>query len=191
MFYKKILITGIVSCILLSLTGCLTFYNIVTKDTPNTLAQYLKLRKNYWYVLDKEDYPVLFYNDFQDYTLIIKARYDLETNMVYKRKSLDQCFSLEDKSIKLPPECKGLYTHFIYEGKKALFFDLDAFCYEHCVFYEFIINDGKRGYIYSKLSKSFSRYIWEFNILYGIQYYQILQAEPDFHLLDLSSVKKK
>lgn len=151
----------------------------------------MKLRKNYWYILDKENYPVLFYNDFQDYTIIIKARYDLETNMVYKRKSLEQCFILEDKNIKLPSECKGICAHFIYEGKKALFFDLDLFCYEYGVFYEFIINDGKRGYIYSNLSKSFNSYVWEFNILYGIQYHRILQAEPDFHLLDLTSVKNR
>jgi len=163
--HRIFFVTGIVICIIINLTGCLTFRNIITKDTPNTLAEYLKLRKNYWYLLDKGGYPVLFYNDFQDYTLIVKARYNTETNMLYERKSLTQPFGLVADDIKLPPECKGTCVHFLYKGKKALFFDLDKFCYENGDFAEFIINDGYEGYIYANLRKSFSHYFWEPNIL--------------------------
>lgn len=173
------------------LTGCLTFRDFVTRDTPNTLAEYLKLRKNYWYILDKDGFPVLFYNDFQDYILIIKARYDTETNMMYERNSLGQPFDLSAKDIKLPPECKGTCVHFLYKGKKALFFDLDKFCYENGDLGEFIINDGSEGYIYANLRKSFKNYTGGANILRGIEYYRVIQIEPDFHLLDLSSVKKR
>ncbi|OGV55464.1 MAG: hypothetical protein A2017_01220 [Lentisphaerae bacterium GWF2_44_16] len=190
MSYRKFFIAGVLLYTIINLTGCLTFHDIVTKDTPNTLAEYLKLRKNYWYVLDKDGFPVLFYNDYQDYTLIIKAKHDTKTNILYERKSLIQPFDLSAKNIKLPPECKGTCVHFLYKGKKALFFDLDKFCYENGDFGEFIINDSSEGYIYANLRKSFESYFLEPNILRGIEYYRVIQAEPDFRLLDLPSVKK-
>jgi len=55
---------------------------------------------------------------------------------------------------------------------------------------EFIIADGKDGFCYFRFARPLKSCEWYFTLPSNISCYHVLQAEPDFHLLDLSSVKK-
>lgn len=199
MSYRNFSLSIVLSCLLCVVSGCIC-WNYEPLERPfNILAKELKMRENYWYVLECGE-PILFYNDFQDYFVILKINDGNEKNIIYSRNSLNEEFETFRTSYiapqtpkfeptlieKLPPECKGICTHFMYKGKKALFFDLVALRRKYGLkIIELIINDGKSGIgytIHGNLAGCF---------LCKVSHFQILQAEPDFHLLDLPSVKKR
>lgn len=135
-------------CVLLSV-GCLTFdHRSMVKrggGSPGELADYLNMKKNYCYVLESY-YSILFYNDFQDYTVIIKCggKYDLFT-----RISLEDDFDKDFSTNSPTKECRGKFRYFKYNGKQAFYFDLDTFFSENREFHEFIFSDGLAGFSYT------------------------------------------
>lgn len=177
--------------VLFFLTGCFTLRPELLSfrgGEPVKLAKRLNMKKNYWYILEAY-YHILFYNDFQDHTLIIKCggKYD-----IFTRASLKDGF---DKSFSLNPpskECYGKFRYFKYNGKQAFYFDFDTFMSENREFHEFIFSDGITGFSYTSKhlasEENCNRASW--TTYAPIDNYSIVSEKSDYSLFPFSAEDK-
>ena len=175
----------------LVLTGCLTFDSHLMRSgsSPEMLATHLEMKKNCWYILEVDKYPVLFYNDFQDYTVIIKCRGNYN---IYSRTSLDDDFRKNLSESSPSEKCHGKFRYFEYNGKQAFYFDLDTFVRENPGFYAFMLNDGISGFSYC-LDRYFKNEISDITKTYlpaSQKAFTIKSEKSDYSLFPFSAEDK-
>jgi len=136
-----------------------------------------------------DKYPVLFYNDFQDYTVIIKCR---EIYNVYSRISLDDNFKKSLSKSSLSEKWHGKFRYFEYNGKQAFYFDLDVFVAENPGFYAFMLNDGITGFSYclDRYSKNEISDITKTYLPASQEAFTIKSEKSDYSLFSFSAEDK-